>query len=172
MGRSPLGTAVLAIATAAALALGVLWWVSNAPAGTAPRTPPPPPTDIVTLAPEAHPDPAEIVRFDLDQVRRLLPERFEVVRGDAGVLTDGGTIDYSGPVPAGSEFLFEVACLGEGELDIEVVTPDGSRHTRGLACDGTLGTVEFAAGSTGQAVILLVARTSRFVGIAVQLVLR
>jgi hypothetical protein len=182
MRRSPLATAALAIAAAAALALGGLWWTSNAP---------PPPTavagwplptraaavpdavpDAVAARPTSFPNPAEILQFDLDQVRRLLPDRDEVVRGDAGVLTDGGTVDYSGTVPGGTQYLLEVACLGVGELEIDVVTPDGSQHRRALGCDGTLSAVEFAAGSTGQALVLLVARTSRFVGIAVQLVLR
>jgi hypothetical protein len=180
MHRSPLATAMLAIAAAAALALGGLWWTSNAPPpSSAPLAGLPlPPTRAdtaagpVTAQPTTYPNPAEILQFDLDRVRRLLPARSEVVRGDAGVLTDGGTVDYSGTVPAGAEYLLEFACLGTGELEIEVVTPDGSIHHRAVGCDGTLGAVEFAAGSTGQAVILLVARTNRFVGIAVQLVLR
>jgi hypothetical protein len=178
MGPSPRGTAILAVATTAALALGGLWWVRNAPppSGLLPGPPPPPPTVVYTAQPQSHPHPSEIVQFDLDQVERLLPARVEVVRGNAGVLTDGGTIDYSGPVPAGTEYLLEVACLaesdGDGELRIEVVTPDGSQHGRTLACDGTVGAVEFAANSTGPAVILLMARTTQFVGVAVQLVLR
>jgi hypothetical protein len=86
------------------------------------------------------------------------------------VLTDTGNVDYSGTVPGGARFLLEYACLGEGELAIEVVTPDGSAHTRRHGCEeATLDSLEFAAGSTGHAVVRVVADTSRFVGVAVQL---
>lgn len=179
MRRSPPATVGLVLAVAAALTLGGVWWTSNAPpppagriAGPLALVPVRTTAPAVTAPPDTYPDPAEILQFDLDRVGRLLPERVEVVRGDAGVLTDGGTIDYSGTVPGGTGYLLEFACLGPGELEIEVVAPGGSRHTRRLRCDGTLGAVEFAASNTGQAVILLVARTGRFVGIAVQLVLR
>jgi hypothetical protein len=176
MRPSPRDTAALAVATAAALALGALWWTSNAPPPSSlilgPSTPAP--TAVLTGAPEpaTYPHPSEIVQFDVDRVERILPERDDPLRREAGVLTEGGTIDYSGPVPAGAGFLLEVACLGEGELEIDVVTPDGSVHDRRLGCDGALGEVEFTASTVGQAVIRVVARTGRFVGVAVQLVER
>lgn len=172
MRRSPLGLAVLALATAAALALGGRWWVSNAPPPAGPVAGPSPPSPTaVRIEPELedYPDPAEILQFDVDQVERILPEREEVLRREAGVLTDGGIIDYSGPVPAIARFQLEVACLGDGDLVVEVLMPNGAGHDRRLGCDGTLTALAFTAGSTGQAVIRMVARTDRFVGVAVQL---
>jgi hypothetical protein len=174
--RSQLESAVLAIATAAVLALGGWWWVANAPPPATSATlaaPPPSPTTAPAGPPDqTYPHPSELLQFDRSQVAELLPERDDVIQHDVGVLTDTGNIDYSGTVPGGARFLLEYACLGEGDLVIEVVTPDGSRHQRRLGCDATVDSLEFATGSTGNAVVRLVADTTRFVGVAVQLVRR
>jgi hypothetical protein len=169
---SALGTAVLVAATAIALALGGWWWLANAPAPPDPpgAPAPPSPTELPTTEPAAYPHPSEILQFDVSQVEELLPEHDEVIRREAGVLTDGGSIDYSGTVPSGARFQLEYACLGEGELEVEVVTPDGSAHHRLLGCDATLESFAFTTGSTGYGVVRVVAHTTRFVGVAVQLV--
>jgi hypothetical protein len=173
------GSATLVAATVAALVLGGWWWVANAPpspagpvAAPAPSSPTADPAMDQAGARADYPDPAEIIRFDESQVEELLPERDEVIRRDVGVLTDRGVIDYSGVVPGEARFLLEYTCLGEGELEIEVVNPEGSTNRRRLACDGTLESFEFAAGSPGYAQLRLVADTTDFVGVGVQLVPR
>lgn len=172
---SPAGTAVLAVATAAVLALGGWWWVASAPprpaAAPAPAPEPVPvqPTPILTAEPEVYPHPSEIVQVDLSVVEERLPRRGGVIREQSGVLTDSGAIDYSGTVASGARFVLEYACDGDGVLEVDVITPDGSEHHRTLECDLTLETVEFAAGSVGYALVRVVARTEWFVAVAVQL---
>jgi hypothetical protein len=161
----------LVIATAAVLVLGGWWWVATAPppSGRLTAVAPPTPTPVPTTGAADHPHPAEIFAFDISQVEDLLPERDEVIRREAGVLTDAGAIDYSGTVAGGMQFVLEYACLGEGELEVEVVPPGGSTHYRRLTCDATLDWLEFSADSTGYGVVQVVAHTTRFVGVAVQL---
>lgn len=126
-------------------------------------------------APGGYPHPADIVRFDLARVDALVPVRPGAVERSSGVLTDGGSVDYSGVVPGGAGFLLEYGCLtdghGDGVLRVEVVTPDGSAHRRQLDCDtaAPAGAIEFATASTGYAMVRLVADTTRFVGVIAQL---
>lgn len=77
---------MLVAATAVLLGLGGWWWVANAPAPAVPvqLAAPPSPTGAPTGDPAVHPNPSEIVRFDVAQVEELLPERDEVIPGGPG----------------------------------------------------------------------------------------
>jgi hypothetical protein len=177
---SPPRTAGLTAATVLAVAAGLLWWTGTAPgpsAGTTviplrPAERPADPPAAVETDPQTYPAPAEILSFDVDEVDALLPVRDDEIERRVGVLTADGVIDYSGVVPAEGRFLLEYVCRGDGELEIETGMPDGRAEVRHHPCDGTVDGFELATSSTGQATILVTARTSDLLGVAVQLINR
>lgn len=186
MNPSAPRTAELAAATALAVLLGLLWWTGAAPPpGTSSAHLPPPaisappgptdpawqpddPSQAVAVVP--YPDVAELLTFDVAAVDALLPERGDVIRRRSGVLTADTVLDYSGVVPASGQFLLEYVCQGDGELRVETGLPDGQWQVRLHPCDGTVGAASITTTSAGQATIQVAARTTAFVGMAVQLV--
>ncbi|WP_329105138.1 hypothetical protein OG792_31740 [Micromonospora sp. NBC_01699] len=141
---------LLAVGTAAVLAVGGWWWAASAPTPTGPVAAP------RTASPVVPPDLAYDSYDSVDpetgamvpDAGRGLPEFPGTVRRDQFAVHEGTIIDWPVQVESGARYLLQYVCDGPGELTIRV---DGTRTgftEMALVCgDGFASTAVTAAGT-------------------------
>ncbi|MGW4462425.1 hypothetical protein [Micromonospora sp. NPDC004704] len=148
--RGDRGTGLLlALGTAAVLAVGGWWWVAAAPApAVSVAEPPVVPQVVPSVGPSdlfflIDPETGEVVVPDAGNV---LPEFPGTVRRDLFSVHEGTSTDWPVPVEPGGRYLLQYVCTGPGELTIRVDGIRTGKTETALVCgDGFTSTEVTAA---------------------------